>query len=387
MKYIKTLILNRFLDSGSLKGIQIDKIELSYDYQNKELLGVFYVVLKNENDINNSNELIDSIFSRARTELLRLILDKKPIDPYLEEIISNSIEKSIKYIKLINEYNVKTEFKIDEKKIIEKDNSKFAFDYVEHFTKKRSPNIEHIILKDIEIAIKYCSFYMKEPWEELEKKIEESNNRIHYNQYAVLVLERYYKKNFPGQNIRSLIQKNYPFYEEQLINGFYKKEEVAPIYSYAFQIIGGRWLEFEKMVEDKINSGGNFEEDECYDFLYYMLKIYPGRWRIAEPYFIIFKKGYQDIANLKNIQDYIEKKVIPEYKQNIKTFEDLQNYKDEFNMWDRLLRGREIVFIVNPVYTFIKLRDLVYHYDKKIIQNLFKEYFPLNYKENIESII
>lgn len=387
MKYIKTLILNHFLDSDSLKGVEIGKIELSYFYQNKELLGVFYVVLKNENHINNSKELIDSIFLRAETELLRLILDKKPIDPYLEEIISNSIEKSIKYIKIINEYKVKTEFKIDEKNIIEKDNSKLAFDYVEYFIKKRSPNIEHIILKDIQNAIKYCSSYIKEPWKELEKKIEESNDRVHYNKYAILVLQKYYKKNFPGQNIRSLIQKNYPFYEEKLINGFYKKEEVAPIYSYAFEIIGGRWLEFEKMVEDKINSGGNFEEDECYDFLYYMLKIYPGRWRIAEPYFIIFKKGYQDITNLRNIQDYIEQKVIPEYKKNIKTFEDLQNYKDDFNMWDRLLKGKEIIFIVNPVYTLIKLRDLVYHYDKKIIQNLFKEYFPLNYKENIESII
>jgi hypothetical protein len=387
MKYIKTLGLNQFLNPDSLKGIKIGEIKLGlyevYYAKPKELLSFLNIILKNEDNIGKSTDLINLIIRSSCDRSLEFIRNKKEVDPYLEKIISYSIDESVKYMRFIKEYKTNSNFKINENQLIENDSSKLILEYIRKIKNKRFPEAEHIILKNINDAIEYCYFYMREPWKELEKKIEDTNIKTFYFDYIYKVIVPYYKRNFPRENLRSLIQKNYPLYEKQIMIGIYQKENVYPIYTYAKEVIGGRWIEFESMIENKINSGEIFYGPECDDFFYYMLKIYPGRWKIAEPYLIDLKKGY---PKLNNLQDYINDKVIPEYKKNLETFEDLEKYKDEFNMWDKLL-DNEIVFIYNPVYMFIKLRDLINHRDKQTVKKIFKEYFPLNYSKNIENRI
>ena len=393
MKYIHELVLSEFLNPDSLKEIQINEVKLThydiYQIKPQKLLKIFNIISKNKKTISNGPYLLTLILSKTSDRLRDLTLYDKKTDPILEEIISNSIYESVKYISNCEKFKIKTDFKIDENKLIEKQDPFLIVEYIQQIKKSRFSAAEPMLLKSPELAIYYCAEYIEEPWEELEKEIEKTNNKILYFNYIDKIIVPYYKKQFKGQNLRSLIQKNYPKYEKQIMTGEYKKEKILPVYTYAKEIIGGRWLEFEKMVEDKINSGEKFENDESYDFFNYMFKIYPGRWKIAEPYLFNFKIDFFEgnMSEIRNYEDYIEQKVIPEYKEKIKTFQDLQKYKDEFNMWDRLLQGREIVFIFNPIYTLIRLRDLVNHYDKKIVKDLFKEYFPLNYKQYIEPII
>ena len=387
MKYIQQLVLNDHLNSDSLKGVQINEIQLLsytiFETEPQKLLKFFNIIFKNKDTIKNGPHLLAKIISTTGRRLSEVILYQKKTDSILEEIISNSIYEIIKHILNCKKFQIKTNLKIDEKKIIEKEDPFLIIEYIREIKKERFIEAEEKILNSTNLAIQYCAEYIKEPWKELEKKIEDTNVKMLYFDYIYKIIVPFYKKKFKGQNIRSLIQKNYPDYEKQIMNAIYQIENILPVYTYSKEIIEGRWLEFEKMVEDRIKSGGNFNRDDCHDFFSYMSNIYPGRWKTAEPYFINLKEGY---PLLKKFEDYINQKVIPEYKEKLKTFEDLEKYKDEFNMWDKLME-REIIWIFNPVYTFIKLRDLVYHYDKKIVQKLFKQYFPLNYKNYIEPII
>lgn len=393
MKYLKNLILGDFLNYQSLNEIKIDKIELhSYqilEIEPEKLLKIFNIISKNKKTISNGAHLLTIILSKTGERLRDLIVYNKKTDPILEEIISNSIYETVNHISNCERFKIKTDFKIDENKIIEKQDPYLVIEYIREIKKSRFPAAEPMLLKSPEVAINYCAKYIKEPWKELEKEIEKTNTKMLYFNYIYDVIFPYYKKQSKDKNIRSIIKQNYPLYEKKIMTGFYKKEIVLPVYTYATEIIGGRWLEFEKMVEDEIKSTGYFQEDARYDFFYYMLKIYPGRWKIAEPYLFNFTTSFfeRTVLEIRNYENYINEKVITEYKEKIKTFEDLQKYKDEFNMWDKLLQGREIIFIFNPVYMLIKLRNLVNYHDKKIVKDLFKEYFPLNYKENIEGII
>ena len=387
MKYIQELILNDFLDSDSLKEIKINEIKLS-EYaisQSKpeKLIKISKILLENKNTISNSPHLIALIMRNTDQKLSELVLYQKRTNPILEQLISPSIFYSVNHLSRCKNSKVKTDFKIDEKKLINEKDPFLIMKYIQEIKKERFIEAEEMILNSISVATQYCADYIKQPWKELESKIESRNDKMSYFDYIYKIIVPFYKKEFKGQNIRSLIQKNYPLYEKQIMTAIYQIENILPVYTYSKEIIGGRWLEFEKMVEDRIKSGGNFNRDDCHDFFSYMSNIYPGRWKIAEPYFINLKEGY---PLLKKFEDYMNQKVIPEYKEKLKTFEDLEKYKDEFNMWDKLMK-REIIWIFGPVYMFIKLRDLVYHYDKKIVQNLFKQYFPLNYKQHIEPII
>lgn len=386
MKYIKNLILNDYLDSDSLKGIKIKEINSEYSISQskpEQLLKFFNIIMKNKNTIDNGFHVMNMIMSSAHDKLKESIFYKKNIDPILEEIISSSVERVVNYLILCKKEKFKTNLKVNEKELINTNDPYLIMEYIKEIKKTEFKEAESLILKSANIAIQYCADYIKEPWKELEEQIEKTNDKMLYFNYIYKIIVPFYKKEFKNQKLRSLIQKNYANYENKIMNANYEIENVLPVYTYSKEIIGGRWLEFEKMVEDKINSGRNFNDSDCYDFFEYMFKIYSGRWKIAEPYFINLHKGF---PQLKKIEDYINEKVIPEYKKNLNTFEDLQKYKDEFNMWDKLM-NKEIVFIFNPVYMFIKLRDLVYYYDKKIVQNILKEYFPLNYKKNIEPVI
>lgn len=387
MKYIKELVLNDYLDSYSLKGIEIDEINLSayviFEMEPKKLLKFFNIMKENKETIKKSSHLLAIILSTTGRRLFEFILYKKKTDLILEEIISNSIYETLKHIINCKKLKIKTDFKVDEKKIIDSNDPYLIIEYIKQIKNSRFPEAESMILKSTDAAIQYCADYIKEPWKELEEQIENTNDKMLYFSYIYNIIVPFYKKEFKGQKLRSLIQKNYANYENKIMNANYEIENVLPVYTYSKEIIGGRWLEFEKMVEDKINSGRNFNDSDCYDFFEYMSKIYSGRWKIAEKYFINLHKGF---PKLKKLEDYISEKVIPEYEKNLNTFEDLQKYKDEFNMWDKLM-NREIIFIFNPVYLFIKLRNLVYYYDKQIVKNLFKEYFPLNYKQYIEPIV
>lgn len=388
MKHIQELVLNDYLDSDSLKGIKIDEIKLSaYDISQSspnKLIKISKIVSENKNTIRNSLHVLALIVQNVDQKLTELVLYQKRTDPVLEQLISLSTFYSVKHLARCKSSKVKTDFKVDEKKLIDGGDPFLIMEYIQEIKKERFIEAEETIVNSISIAIEYCADYIKKPWKELEEKIESRDTKIFYFNYIYKVIVPYYKKEFKGQNIRSLIQKNYSLYEEKIMNGHYERQNTLPVYMYSKEIIGGRWIEFEKMVEDKIKSGKEFNESDTHDFFQYMLEIYPGRWKIAEPYFIKYKKGFND---LKFVEDYINKKVIPEYKQNLNSFEDLEKYKDEFNMWDKLITTREIIFIFNPLYMYIKLRNLVNYYDKKIVQNLFKEYFPLNYKKYIEPII
>lgn len=387
MKYIQKLILNDYLDSNSLKGIKIKEIKFSesvYEIKTELLLKKFNIIEINKNTIDNSIFIMNMIMSSAYEKLKESVFYRKNIDPILEQIISNSVERTINYLIFCKKEKFKTNLKIDEKKLINTNDVSLIMEYIKEIKKTEFKEAEPLILNSVYQAIDYCQDYIQKPWKELEKRIEDENEKMLYFNYIYKVIFPYYKKEYPGQDIRSLIKKNYSLYEEKIMNGYYERNNTLPVYIYSKEIIGGRWIEFEKMVEDKIKSGKNFNESDTHDFFQYMLEIYPGRWKIAEPYFIEHKKGFND---LKLLEDYINKKVIPEYKKNLNSFEDLQKYKDDFNMWDKLITTREIIWIFNAVYLFIKLRDIVYYYDKKIVQNLFKEYFPLNYKQHIEPII
>ena len=384
MKYIQELVLNDFLDFDSIINIQIDFLNLNSRQiektNSKILLHVFKAILKNENTIYNSVDLIKKIINDSYLKSMRIIVvpNNKKTDLNLEEMISHSVEKTVDYLIMCKREGVLTNLKVNEKELIKQDDRILICKYIDEIKQSRFLEAEKIILKKISYSIEYASKYIQEPWKELEEKLNKDSSKINFYNYIKLVLIPYLKKKFPNQDPRSLIQKHYPQYENFILNLNYTNSEDYAISLYSKDIIGGRWIEFEKILEEKVKNNNWFTDSEIMDCIDYMINIYPGRWKSIESFFIN-NKSY----NIKNIlvHNYIEKKVITEYKENIKTLEDLEKYKNDIQMWDSVL-GKAIKIIVFPLNNIIKERNLINYDDREERKKLFSEYFPETFQSD-----
>lgn len=384
MKRIDTLIINDFLDFDSIYNVEIDFLDLNL-YQiekmnSKILLHVFKGILKNENTIYNSSDLIKKIINDSYLKSMRIIVvpNNKKIDLNLEEIISHSIEKTIDYLVMCKREGVLTDLKVNEKELLKQDDRILICKYVDEIKQSRFLEAEHIILKKLAYSIEYASKYIKKPWKELEERLKLSSSKMAFYNYIKLVLIPYFKEKFPNKHVRSLIQKNYPEYEKKILDLNYTNNEDYAISLYAKNIIGGRWIEFEMILEEKVKKNAWFTDSEIMDCIDYMINIYPGRWKSIESFFIN-NRSY----NIKSIlvHNYIEKKVITEYQENIKTFEDLEKYKNDIQMWDSIL-GKAIKIVAIPLYNIIKERNLINYNDREERKKLFLEYFPQSFQND-----
>lgn len=385
MKYIEELLINDTLDFDSIVGIKIDYLNIMNSeierMDSETSLKIFKAILKNEDNIFNSISLIKKFIDESYSKSVRLIAvpqKNKKIDPNIEEIISHSLEKTIDYLFMCKREGITTNLKINEKELLDDYDKILITKYIDEIKQSRFPEAEDIILTKLGYSIEYASKYIKEPWKELEEKLDESSSKIAIHNYIKSVLIPYFKQKFPNKNLRSLIQKYYPSYENKLMTLDYTTKDIHPVTFYAQEVVSGRWIEFEKDLEERIKEGEWLSGGEISDYLDYMINMYPGRWKAIESFFINFENF---ISNKILITDYIDKKVISEYKENIKTFNDLVKYKDDIQMWDSLL-GKAIKLIVIPLYNIIKERNLINYNDREERKKLFLEYFPQNFKSD-----